>query len=206
MTRSSDTKSHAAEQRAPRAHGKHVGSRIPARDGMIRLSRCAVVCVDQVESTHRLEELGAEAGFAEQHGLSRTMASGSRLFGGQVCGWRGDGAIVRFRDISAAITAAHHLVASAANVPRPVGTRPMTMRASVSVGSVLLDDHGNIYGRALVVAVRLNEVARPNRILACADVAGDRKAQHAFVFLRAEDVPIPGLGRVIEAAEVVCPR
>jgi len=82
----------------------------------------------------------------------------------------------------------------------------MTMRASVSVGSVLLDDHGNIYGRALVVAVRLNEVARPNRILACADVAGDRKAQHAFVFRRAEDVPIRGLGRVIEAAEVVCPR
>jgi class 3 adenylate cyclase/tetratricopeptide (TPR) repeat protein len=124
----------------------------------------------------------------------------------------GDGALLEFKDVLTAVSAAFaiHHAANRGNLGAPPD-RHMLLRMGIEVGEVMLD-HDNVFGRGAIVAQRLTTLAGPGETIITAHVReqltpdldadiedlGDCFLKHVSVPVRAYRIGPPGPHPVIE--------
>ncbi|HVO90345.1 MAG TPA: tetratricopeptide repeat protein [Casimicrobiaceae bacterium] len=129
-----------------------------------------VLVIDVVESVRLIEENESEA-------VARWRALAGRIekeivpsFSGHVVKSLGDGLMLEFEQVVAAIRAAFAIRSAAHDCNAGVlPERQMFLRMAAHVSPLLADDH-DIYGHGVNVAARLTSLAGPDEIVVSADV------------------------------------
>jgi class 3 adenylate cyclase len=154
----------------------------------------ALLFTDIEGSTELLERVGDHAWVEvlhRHHALVRGLVA---RHGGAVVHLLGDGFMVAFADVGAAVDCAVAIQRRLAASPDPILGASLRVRMGVHTGPVIRDV-GDYHGRTVVVAARIAARARGREILVSADVAAcDRpRAHRRFALVGA--VALKGLNR-----------
>lgn len=154
---------------------------LPGLGATFRLHR-TVVCWDIVESTQRLVSVGDEAFVDVLHDLDRLLRRRLDQHRGRAFKHTGDGIVAWFHDEGEALRCVRDVARDVVSWNRNDPDRAVALRAGVAAGEPV-DDAGDLFGVAVVTAVRLCDQARGGEVALCTsdvvDVAPEAVAVRA---------------------------
>jgi class 3 adenylate cyclase len=145
----------------------------------------AIAFLDLTGFTTLTEERGDAAAADLASALAVLVQEASRVHGGEVIKWLGDGVMFHFAEPAEGVRCALELVdraPDAVEVPARVG---------VNAGPVVFQD-GDYFGRTVNVAARIANYARPREVLVSQDVV-DAAPPEGVAFELIGDIVLKGL-------------
>ena len=135
-----------------------------------------IVFSDIEASSERALELGDEAWIDVLERHNRLVAAAVDHFGGSVVKHQGDGFMLTFAGARRAIQAMSHVQGQLAELERSDDAAALRVRVGIHTGEVI-DQDGDIFGKHVIYAARVANLARGGEILVSAlvhEIAGAR--------------------------------
>jgi class 3 adenylate cyclase/tetratricopeptide (TPR) repeat protein len=169
-------------------------------DDVMATETVTVLFTDVVGSTEllsRVGEVAAEELRREHFGLLRTAIDEA---GGREVKNLGDGLMVAFNGVGAALACAVSMQQSVS--ARPDGVEPLAIRVGVATGEVDVDDDGDCFGLPVVEAARLCAAAEGGEILVTGLVRLLARSRGGFDLVSVGELDLKGLVEPVEAFRV----
>jgi class 3 adenylate cyclase len=151
---------------------------------------------DYTVMTERLGDTAAQSVIHEHHAAVRKRVA---EHGGFEVRSMGDGFMLTFPTAAQAVTCAVSLQREFARRRSQPGVEPLRIRAGVHMGPVIEDD-GDFYGRTVIVAARITNVASGDEVLVSSAVRAELEG--VFQFGAASRVHLKGLSEMYEVCAV----
>ena len=152
---------------------------------------------DIVSSTEHLVALGernAESEFQEYREVTQRLVD---EHGGHHYGWRGDGFLAAFNSTASGLEVAVELQRLS-----NAGSGGFVSRTGLAVGEVATQADGELFGRTMVIAARLCDLARGAQVL-CTRLVSELVAHHSeFMFENGGDRVLKGIPETVPTVTV----
>ncbi len=166
--------------------------------------KAAVLFVDVSGSTAFFDRYGEVAGHAMVEHCFKVVVPEVEKRAGRIVKYMGDGFLAVFDGGSAAVDAAVALHGALAddNATRPEGAR-VRIHSGVSVGPVVVQEGGDVFGDTVNVAARVQHVAGPDQIYVTKDVVEEISTHHRSRTRPVGRFPLRGKEDEVELYEVM---
>jgi class 3 adenylate cyclase/TolB-like protein len=146
----------------------------PAAPGQALIrQRCVIVVIDLVESTHWMSTREDAVIDLWRRFVRELRTATLPALGGRMVKSLGDGVLLTFPTVAAALPCALTAPAALAALGAPdAGGPPLRLRIGLHRADVVVDD-ADIYGQSVNLAARLASLARPDETIASIDVVED---------------------------------
>ena len=158
-----------------------------------------ILFTDIVGSTRLTQQLGDRAAMELVHVHDRIARGAVERLGGSEVKHTGDGLMVSFRSVSAALDAAVAIQRSLADHNR-AAIHPLEIRIGVAAGEPVLEND-DLFGAAVQLAARLCDRAAPGSILVSGAVR-DLAIGKGFAFARRRRLTLKGFDEPVGVFEV----
>jgi len=164
----------------------------------------AVLFVDVSGSTAFFERYGGVAGHAMLEHCFKVITPEVEKHGGRIVKYMGDGFLAVFDAAVSSVdaAAAMHSALADDNAARPDGAR-VRIHSGLCFGAVVVGDDGDVFGDAVNVAARVQNVAGPDQIYVTKEIADQLPAMFASRTRRVGVFPLRGKEDEIELYEVM---
>ena len=166
--------------------------------------KLAVLFVDVSGSTAFFDRYGEVAGHAMVEHCFKITVPEVEKRGGRVVKYMGDGFLAAFEGAADAVEAAATLHTALAddNAARPDGAR-VRIHSGICVGPVVVRSDGDVFGDAVNVAARVQQVAGPDQVYTTKEVFDGLPSGTQAKTRRVGLFPLRGKGDEIELYEVM---
>ncbi|MET0152490.1 MAG: adenylate/guanylate cyclase domain-containing protein [Candidatus Binatia bacterium] len=166
--------------------------------------KAAVLFVDVSGSTAFFDRYGEVAGHAMVEHCFKVVVPEIEKRAGRIVKYMGDGFLAVFDAGSAAVDAAVALHGALAddNATRPDGAR-VRVHSGVSVGPVVVQEDGDVFGDTVNVAARVQHVAGPDQIYVTKDVVEEIPSHNRGKARLVGRFPLRGKEDEVELYEVM---
>ncbi len=158
------------------AISEFVGRHIPLMPAPRPMAVLVTDLVGSTEMTHRLGEERARELFRAHDEIVREAR---RRHQGTEVQHTGDGIMVRFDDVSAAVACAARIQERLVDRNESVSDDPLNVRVGVAFGDVI-EEHDGLFGTTVVLAVRIMDKARSGQILVSESVCASLGGRYDF--------------------------
>jgi adenylate cyclase len=164
----------------------------------------AVLFVDVSGSTAFFERYGGVAGHAMVEHCFKVITPQVERHGGRIVKYMGDGFLAVFDGAAASVdaAAAMHSALADDNAERPDGAR-VRIHSGLCFGPIFVTEDGDVFGDAVNVAARVQNVAGPDQIYVTKDIADQLPAIFHSRTRRVGIFPLRGKEDEIELYEVM---
>src|SRR5258706_3671036 len=167
-------------------------------------TKAAVLFVDVSGSTAFFDRYGEVAGLNMVADCFKVLVPELEKRKGRIVKYMGDGFLAVFDDIAQAVDAVTTMQTALAdyNITRPDSAR-IRIHSGLSVGPVVQQEDGDIFGDTVNVAARVQHVAGPDQIYATKDVI-DALSEHLRMKARRVGLfPLRGKDEEVELHEIM---
>jgi adenylate cyclase len=166
--------------------------------------KIAVLFVDVSGSTAFFDRYGEVAGHAMVEHCFKIIVPEVEKLRGRIVKYMGDGFLAVFESAPDAVEAAEtmHTVLADDNATRPDGAR-VRIHSGICAGPVVVRDDGDVFGDAVNVAARVQQVAGPDQVYTTKEVVDDLPTGVRAKTRRVGRFPLRGKGDEVELYEVM---
>ncbi len=166
--------------------------------------KLAVLFVDVCGSTAFFDRYGEVAGHAMVERCFKLIVPEIEKLRGRIVKYMGDGFLAVFEGAAEAVEAAEtmHTALEDDNTTRPDAAR-VRIHSGISAGPVVVRDDGDVFGDAVNVAARVQQVAGPDQIYTTKEVVDDLPPATQAKTRRVGRFPLRGKGDEVDLYEVM---